>query len=152
MKTIEGKLSAKDMKIGIVAGRFNNLITKKLVEGALDAISRHGGNLDNVTLAVVPGAFEIPATANQMTKSNYDAIICLGTIIKGDTPHFDYIASESAKGVANIAIKAEIPVIFGILTTDTIEQAIERAGSKAGNKGFDAAVAAIEMVNLWGKL
>ncbi|MBL4560482.1 MAG: 6,7-dimethyl-8-ribityllumazine synthase [Labilibaculum sp.] len=149
MNTIEGKLIAKDLKFGIVAGRFNEFIGGKLLEGALDAIHRHGASTDDVDVAWVPGAFEIPLIAKKMAKSGkYDAVICLGAVIKGSTPHFEYVSSEVTKGIASVSLDLEIPVIFGVLTTDSIEQAIERAGTKAGNKGFEAAVSAIEMANL----
>lgn len=149
MNTIEGKLIAKDLKFGIVAGRFNEFIGSRLLGGALDAIKRHGASEDDVDVAWVPGAFEIPLIAKKMVKSGkYDAVICLGAVIKGSTPHFDYVSNEVTKGVASVSLEHEIPVIFGVLTTDTIEQAIERAGTKAGNKGFEAAVSAIEMANL----
>jgi len=148
MKLIEGKLVAEGLKVGIVAGRFNEFITSKLLGGALDAFKRHGGD-NEVEVAWVPGAFEIPLVAKKMAKSGkYDAIICLGAVIKGATPHFDYVSSEVSKGVAHVGFETEIPVIFGVLTVDSIEQAIERAGTKAGNKGYEAAVSAIEMANL----
>ncbi|AKL96949.1 6,7-dimethyl-8-ribityllumazine synthase RibH [Clostridium aceticum] len=150
MKTFEGKLTSKDLKFGIVIGRFNEFIGSKLLDGALDAIRRHGGEEENISICWVPGAFEIPLAAKKMAKSqNYDAVICLGAVIRGATPHFDFVANEVAKGVAHVGLELEVPIIFGVLTTDTIEQAIERAGTKAGNKGFEAAVTAIEMVNLF---
>ena len=149
MNIIEGKLIAKDLKFGIVTGRFNEFIGGKLLAGALDAINRHGASADDVDVAWVPGAFEIPLIAKKMAKSGkYDAVICLGAVIKGSTPHFEYVSSEVTKGVASVSLDSEVPVIFGVLTTDSIEQAIERAGTKAGNKGFEAAVSAIEMANL----
>lgn len=149
MKVIEGNLVAKGIKIGIVVGRFNEFIVSKLLGGALDGLKRHGLEEDNIEIAWVPGAFEIPLIAKKMAKSNkYDAVICLGAVIKGSTPHFDYVCAEASKGIASVSLNTEIPVIFGVLTTDSIEQAIERAGTKAGNKGYDAAVSAIEMVNL----
>ncbi|BAX80440.1 MAG: 6,7-dimethyl-8-ribityllumazine synthase [Labilibaculum antarcticum] len=149
MNTIEGKLIAKDLKFGIVIGRFNEFIGGKLLSGALDAIHRHGASTDDVDVAWVPGAFEIPLIAKKMAKSGkYDAVICLGAVIKGSTPHFEYVSGEVTKGIASVSLDLEIPVIFGVLTTDSIEQAIERAGTKAGNKGFEAAVSAIEMANL----
>ncbi len=149
MNTIEGKLIAEGLKFGIVAGRFNEFIGGKLLGGALDAINRHGASEDDVDVAWVPGAFEIPLVAKKMVKSGkYDAVICLGAVIKGSTPHFEYVSSEVTKGVASVSLDTEVPVIFGVLTTDSIEQAIERAGTKAGNKGFEAAVSAIEMANL----
>jgi len=149
MKTLEGKLLAEGLKFGIIAARFNEFITSKLVGGALDALTRHGAADANIELAWVPGAFEIPLIAQKMAMSNkYDAIICLGTVIRGNTPHFDYVCAEVSKGVAHVSLATGVPTIFGVVTTDTIEQAVERAGTKAGNKGFDAAVAAIEMANL----
>ncbi|MGE8205018.1 6,7-dimethyl-8-ribityllumazine synthase [Heyndrickxia sp. NPDC080065] len=145
----EGNLVGTGLKIGIVVGRFNEFITSKLLGGALDALKRHGVNEESVDVAWVPGAFEIPLIAQKMAKSDrYDAVITLGTVIRGSTPHFDYVCNEAAKGVAAISLNTGIPVIFGILTTDSIEQAIERAGTKAGNKGWDAAVSAIEMANI----
>ncbi|MGX4599636.1 6,7-dimethyl-8-ribityllumazine synthase [Faecalimicrobium sp. JNUCC 81] len=149
MKIIEGNLVAKGIRIGIVVGRFNEFIVSKLLDGALDGLKRHGLEEENIEIAWVPGAFEIPLVAKKMAKSNkYDAVICLGAVIKGSTPHFDYVCAESSKGIASVSLNTEIPVIFGVLTTDSIEQAIERAGTKAGNKGYDAAVSAIEMANL----
>lgn len=140
---------AEGLRFGIVVARFNEFIGGKLLSGAVDAINRHGGNDENISVAWVPGAFEIPFTAKRMAKSgNYDAIICLGAVIRGATPHFEMVAGEVTKGVALVGFETGLPIIFGILTTDTIEQAIERAGTKAGNKGFDAAVTAIEMANL----
>lgn len=149
MKTFEGNLIAEGLKFGIVAGRFNEFIGSKLISGAIDALKRHGVNEEDIEITWVPGAFEIPLAAKKMAKTNrYDGVICLGAVIKGSTPHFDYVSSEVSKGVATVGLETEIPVIFGVLTTDTIEQAIERAGTKAGNKGYDAAVTAIEMANL----
>ena len=149
MKTIEGKLIATGLKVGIVASRFNEFITGKLLGGAEDAFIRHGGNADDLEVAWVPGAFEIPLIAQKMAASKkYDAVVCLGAVIRGSTPHFDMVANESVKGIAHVGMESGIPVIYGVLTTDTIEQAIERAGTKAGNKGFDAMTSAIEMVNL----
>ncbi|WP_352416638.1 6,7-dimethyl-8-ribityllumazine synthase [Oscillibacter ruminantium] len=149
MKIYEGKLVSKEIKVGIVAARFNEFITGKLVEGALDGLKRHDVHEEDVSLAWVPGAFEIPLIASKMAKSGkYDAVICLGAVIRGSTSHYDYVCSEVSKGVASVALNSDIPVMFGVLTTENIEQAIERAGSKAGNKGFDCAVGAIEMVNL----
>jgi len=148
-RNFEGKLIAKDLKIAIVAGRFNEFITQKLVGGALDALNRHGVKSEDIDIAWVPGAFEIPLIAKKLAKTdNYHAIICLGAVIRGATPHFDYVSNEVTKGVAAVSLETEIPVVFGVLTTDNIEQAIERAGTKAGNKGWDAAVTAIEMTNL----
>ncbi|MFG6119381.1 6,7-dimethyl-8-ribityllumazine synthase [Thalassobacillus sp. B23F22_16] len=149
VKQYEGNLVGSDLKIGIVVGRFNDFITSKLYEGALDGLKRHGVDLEQVEAAWVPGAFEIPMIASRMAESGkYDAVITLGAVIRGSTPHFDYVCSEAAKGVSQAASKSGIPVIFGVITTDTIEQAIERAGTKAGNKGWEAASAAIEMANL----
>lgn len=150
MKKLEGKLLAEDMKIGIVASRFNDFIVDHLVSGAEDCFVRHGGDSDDLTLALVPGAFEIPLTALKMANSGkYDAVVCLGAVIRGATPHFDMVANESAKGIAAAAMTSGVPVLNGILTTDSIEQAVERAGTKAGNKGADAMISAIEMVNLY---
>ena len=149
MKILEGKLLAEGQRIGIVAGRFNEFITAKLLGGAVDAFVRHGGDENNLEVAWVPGAFEIPLVAKKMAESKkYDAVVCLGAVIRGATPHFDMGATEATKGVAQAGIQTGVPVIFGILTTDSIEQAVERAGTKAGNKGFDAVSSAIEMVNL----
>jgi 6,7-dimethyl-8-ribityllumazine synthase len=145
----EGNLVGTGLKVGIVVGRFNEFITSKLLGGAQDALKRHGVNDEDVDIAWVPGAFEIPLIAQKMAESKkYDAVITLGTVIRGATPHFDYVCNEAAKGVAATSLKSGIPVVFGVLTTDSIEQAIERAGTKAGNKGWDAASAAIEMANL----
>jgi len=149
MKILEGKLVAKEIKVGIVAARFNEFITSKLIGGAKDGLVRHDVKEEDITVAWVPGAFEIPLIAAKMAQSgNYDAIICLGAVIRGNTDHYDYVCSEVSKGIAQVSLSAGIPVMFGVLTTDTIEQAIERAGTKAGNKGYDCAVSAIEMVNL----
>lgn len=149
MEKYEGKLVAEGLKFGIVVGRFNEFIANRLLEGALDALIRHGANEDDIEVAYVPGSFEIPLAAKRMAKSGrFDAVICLGALIRGDTPHFDFIASEATKGIAKVGLDAELPVIYGVITADTIEQAIERAGSKAGNKGWQAAVSAIEMANL----
>lgn len=149
MRVLQGNVVANGTKIGIVAARFNEFIVSKLVGGAQDALLRHGVQDDDITLAWVPGAFEIPLTAQKMAETGkYDAVICLGAVIKGATTHYDYVCAEVSKGVAAVGLKTEIPVIFGVLTTDNIEQAIERAGTKAGNKGYDAACTAIEMVNL----
>ena len=148
-KTFEGKLIAKGLKFGMVLSRFNNFIAERLLEGALDALKRSGAEEEDCTVARVPGAFEIPLAAKKMAKSGrYDAIICLGCVIRGATPHFEYIATEVTKGIAHLSLENEIPISFGVLITDTIEQAIERAGTKVGNKGFDAAMSAIEMANL----
>jgi 6,7-dimethyl-8-ribityllumazine synthase len=149
---IEGFLDGSGKRFGIVASRFNELITRKLVEGALDCLIRHNTDKDAISICYVPGAFEIPIAAQKMARSKkYDAIICLGAVIRGNTPHFDYVASEVSKGVAKVSLDEDVPVIFGVLTTDTIEQAVERAGTKAGNKGWDAALSAIEMVDLFTK-
>lgn len=149
MKTLEGTLIASDLTIAIVLSRFNSLIGDRLLEGALDTLKRHGASDDKITLARVPGAFEIPLAASVLAKSgSYDAVICLGAVIRGATAHFDYVAGPMASNLASIAVDTGVPVLFGVLTTDTIEQALERAGSKAGNKGADVAAAAIEMVNL----
>ena len=149
MKVIEGKLIAEGQKIAIVAGRFNEIITNKLLGGAVDAFKRHGGEEKDIDLAWVPGAFEIPLVAKKLAESKkYDAIIALGTVIRGQTSHYDYVCNEVSKGVAQISLETGVPVLFGIVTTENIEQAIARAGSKAGNKGYDCALSAIEMVNL----
>jgi 6,7-dimethyl-8-ribityllumazine synthase len=149
MNILEGKLIAEGIKVGIVVGRFNEFIVSKLLGGALDGLKRHGVSEENIDVAWVPGAFEIPLVAKKMAKNEkYDAVICLGAVIKGSTPHFDYVCANASKGIASVSLDTEKPVVFGILTTDSIEQAIERAGTKAGNKGYDAAVTAIEMVNL----
>ncbi|MCD5401444.1 6,7-dimethyl-8-ribityllumazine synthase [candidate division NPL-UPA2 bacterium] len=153
IKTLEGQLIARGKKFGLVVGRFNDFITRKLLEGAIDTFSRHGVKEEEMEVAWVPGSFEIPYAASRMAGSGkYDAVICLGAVIRGDTPHFDYIASEAAKGIARISLDTGVPTIFGVITADTLEQALERAGTKAGNKGKDAALAAIEMVNLFDKL
>ncbi len=149
MKTFEGKLIAKDMRVGIVAARFNEFITAKLVSGALDGLKRHDVEEENIHVAWGPGAFEIPLIASKMAKSGkYDAVICVGAVIRGNTSHYDYVCSEVSKGIASVSLASDIPVLFGVLTTENIEQAIERAGTKAGNKGYDCALSAIEMVNL----
>ena len=148
-KIIEGTLDAKGMRFSIVVSRFNDFINAKLLDGALDALSRHGADDGNISIVKVPGAFEIPLVAQKLANSgNFDAIICLGAVIRGATPHFEYISAEVTKGIAKVTLDSGIPVSFGILTTDNIEQAIERAGTKSGNKGWDAALAAVEMVNL----
>lgn len=149
VKVIEGKLLAKGQSFGLVASRFNDLMTKELVSGCIDTLVRHGAEEKDITVTWVPGAFEVPLIAQKMAKSkSFDALICLGTVIRGATPHFDYIASEVTKGIAKVSLDYAIPVIFGIITADSIEQAVERSGSKDGNKGRDAALAAIEMINL----
>lgn len=152
-KVYEGKLSATGKRFGIVVGRFNAFISKELLSGALDCLERHEGDLDAVDVAWVPGSFEIPLVAQKMAGSGrYDVLICLGAVIRGSTPHFDYVANEVSKGVAAVAQKTGVPTMFGVLTTDTIEQAVERAGTKAGNKGWDAALGAIEMASLMSAL
>jgi 6,7-dimethyl-8-ribityllumazine synthase len=153
MKVIEGKLTAKGLSFGIVVGRFNEFISSKLLGGALDALKRHDAEEGNIEMVWAPGSYEIPLLAKKMAASGkYNAVICLGAVIRGATPHFDFVANEVAKGVAHVALETGVPVIFGVLTTDSIEQAIERAGTKSGNKGFDAAMAAIEMGNLMKEL
>ncbi len=148
-KYIEGNLSADGKKFGIIVARFNSFIGERLLEGAMDSLIRSGASDDDIEVLRVPGAYEIPLVAQKMAKSGrYDAVICLGAVIRGATPHFDFVANEAAKGIAMASMEADLPIIFGILTTDTIEQAIERAGTKAGNKGSDCAMTAIEMVNL----
>lgn len=149
MNTIQGNLLAQGLKIGICASRFNEFIVSKLIGGAEDALQRHGVDGADIDLAWVPGAFELPLIAKKMAKSGkYDAVICLGAVIRGSTSHYDYVCAEVSKGCAHVSLECDVPVAFGVLTTDTIEQAIERAGTKAGNKGFDAAMTAIEMANL----
>lgn len=153
VKTVEGNLIAKGRKFAVVASRFNDFITKELLSGCIDTLVRHGASDADITVAWVPGSFEIPSLAARFAKSkSYDAVVCLGTVIRGATPHFDYVASEVAKGIAKVAQDYSLPVIFGIITADTIEQAIERAGTKDGNKGSDAALSAIEMANLFDKI
>lgn len=148
-KVYEGQLLGEGLRFALVVSRFNEFISRKLLEGALDALGRHGVAAEDVDVAWVPGSFEIPLTAARLARSGrFDAVICLGAVIRGATPHFDYVAAEVAKGVAQVGLQTGVPVLFGVLTTDTIEQAVERAGTKAGNKGFDAAMAAIEMANL----
>ena len=148
-KFIEGNLDAKGLTFGIVVSRFNSFICERLLEGAVDALVRHGASEADITVARIPGAFEIPLAAKTMVASQkFDAVICLGAVIRGSTPHFEYVSSEVSKGVASVSLDSGIPVAFGVLTTDTIEQAVERAGTKAGNKGFEAAVTAIETVNV----
>lgn len=149
-KILEGKISAEGFHFAIIVSRFNDFISSKLVDGAMDALNRHGADEGQVTLIKVPGAFEIPLAAKRLAETgDYHAVICLGAVIRGSTPHFDYVAAEVSKGIAAVALEAKIPVTFGVLTTDNLEQAIERAGSKSGNKGWDAAMAAMEMVNLF---
>jgi len=149
MRSFEGNLIVKDLKFAIIVGRFNEFIGSKLLSGAMDAFKRHGAKKENIDITWVPGAFEIPLVAKKLAKSKrYDGVICLGAVIRGATSHYDYVCNEVSKGIASVSLETEIPVLFGILTTDTIEQAIERAGTKSGNKGYDAAVSAIEMANL----
>lgn len=153
MKTLEGNVVASGLKVAIVAARFNEFIVSKLIGGAKDALLRHGMEEDDITLAWVPGAFEIPLVAKQLAKTgDYDAIVCVGAVIKGATSHYDYVCAEVSKGIASVGLETNVPVIFGVVTTDNIEQAIERAGTKAGNKGYDAACTAIEMANLMKSL
>ncbi len=149
VRIIEGNLIGEQHRFGIVIARFNEFITSKLLSGCLDALYRHGVKEENIDIAWVPGAFEIPLVAQKMASKDYDAIICLGAVIRGSTPHFEYVSAEVTKGVAQVGLNAGKPVIYGVITTDTLEQAIERAGTKAGNKGVDAAVSAIEMINLF---
>ncbi len=152
-KIIEGNLIAKGKKFGIVASRFNDFVTKELVAGCIDTFVRHGADDKDISVAWVPGAFELPAAAMKLAKSkSFDAVVCVGTVIRGATPHFEYVSSEAAKGVAMVSHDTGLPVIFGVITADTIEQAIERAGTKDGNKGADAALSAIEMANLFDKI
>jgi 6,7-dimethyl-8-ribityllumazine synthase len=153
MKIYEGKLTVSNQKFAIVISRFNEFINNKLLDGALDCLKRHNAKDSNIDVFWVPGAFEIPLTAQKVASTKkYDAVICLGTVIRGATPHFDFVSNEVSKGIAAVGLKTEIPIIFGILTTDTLTQAIERAGTKSGNKGWDAALSAIEMVNLFGSI
>jgi len=152
-KIVEGKIVAKGMKFGIAASRFNDFISGRLIEGAIDTLIRAGADDKDIVVYKVPGAFELPLTAKKLAKTGrFDAIICLGAVIRGATPHFEYISAEVSKGIASVGLEAEIPVVFGVLTTDTIEQAIERAGTKSGNKGADAAISAIEMVDLFKRI
>jgi 6,7-dimethyl-8-ribityllumazine synthase len=152
-KTMEGKISAEGYRFGLVVSRFNDFISSKLVEGAVDALKRHGATEEQILLVKVPGAFEIPLVAKKLAESGkVDAVICLGAVIRGSTPHFEYVAAEVSKGIAVVALDTKVPVAFGVLTTDNLEQAIERAGTKSGNKGWDAALAAMEMVNLFKQL
>ena len=153
MKVIQGELQAKGMKFAIIVSRFNDFITGKLLDGAVDALLRHGAKDEDIDVVKVPGAFEIPLAAKKVAeKGSYHAVICLGTVIRGATPHFDYVAAEVSKGVASVSLDTGVPIAFGVLTTDTIEQAVERAGTKSGNKGFDAAVTAIEIAQVLKKL
>ncbi|OGC05259.1 6,7-dimethyl-8-ribityllumazine synthase [candidate division WOR-1 bacterium RIFOXYA12_FULL_43_27] len=152
MKIIEGELTAGKLKFAIVVSRFNEVVSNSLLNGAIDCLKRHGADPDAIKVVWVPGAYEIPQIAKKMAASKVDAVICLGAVIRGGTPHFEYVAAEVSKGVAQVSLESEVPVVFGVLTTDTLEQAIERSGSKAGNKGFDAALSAIELANLSKKI
>lgn len=153
MKSVEGNISAKGKKFAIVVARFNEVISKSLLSGAIDCLIRHDGDEENITVVYVPGSFEIPTVAKRLAASKkYDAVICLGAVIRGATPHFEFIASEVAKGIANVGLEIGVPVVFGVITSDTIEQALERAGTKAGNKGWDAAISAMEMADLFSKI
>ncbi|MEJ6949789.1 6,7-dimethyl-8-ribityllumazine synthase [Natronospora cellulosivora (SeqCode)] len=153
LKKIEGNLIGEGIKVAIVLGRFNEFISGKLLEGAIDGLKRHGVSEDDISIVWVPGSFEIPLAAKKLANTaEYDGVICLGAVIRGETPHFDYVSAEVSKGVAHVGLETEKPVIFGVLTTDTIEQAISRAGTKSGNKGFDAAMTLIEMVNLFKEI
>lgn len=153
MKTLEGKLTAKNMKIAIVVARFNEFITSKLLSGCVDCLIRHEADDEDLTVAWVPGAFEIPMAAKKLAESGkYDAVICLGAVIRGATPHFDYVCAEASKGIAQVSMQTGVPVAFGVLTTENIQQAVERAGTKAGNKGVDCAMTAMEMVNLFKEM
>ena len=152
-RLLEGKLSAEGLRFAIVVSRFNDFISSRLVDGAIDALQRHGLKGEDVVVAKVPGAFEIPLAAKKLCQTGkFDAVICLGAVIRGATPHFEYVAAEVSKGIANVALESNVPVTFGVLTTDNLEQAIERAGSKSGNKGFEAAMAAVEMVDLFKQI
>lgn len=149
-KRIEGALKGEGFRVGIIASRFNSFIVERLIEGAIDSLVRHGVKSEDIEIIMSPGAFEIPAVLNRVVEKNkYDGIICLGAVIRGDTPHFDYVAAEVSKGIATVSLKSKTPITFGVLTTDNIEQAIERAGTKAGNKGFEAGLALLEMMNLY---
>ena len=151
-KNIEGKLDAKGLKFGIIVSRFNELISKGLLDGAVDCLKRHGATETAIDVVKVPGAFEMPLVAKKMTAGGYNAVICLGAVIRGGTPHFEYVASEAAKGIAKVSLDSGVPVVFGVLTTDNLEQALERAGAKPGNKGFSAALSAIELANTVSQL
>ena len=151
-KTVEGKLDATGLKFGIIVSRFNELVSKGLLEGAIDCLKRHGAAEEAIDVVWAPGAFEIPVIAKKMASKKYSAVICLGAVIRGGTPHFDYVASEAAKGIAKVSLDSGVPVIFGILTTDNLEQALERSGAKPGNKGFAAAMSAIELANVLGQV
>lgn len=148
-KVLEGKLSAQGLKFAIIVSRFNSLVTQRLLDGAMDALRRHGADENSITIAWTPGSFELPLVAKKFAQTGkYDAVICLGCIIRGDTPHFEYVASETTKGIAQVMLETGVPTVFGVVTADTLEQALERAGAKAGNRGFDAAMTAMEMANL----
>jgi len=151
-KVFEGKLIGDNQRFGVVVARFNEFITNKLLSGCLDTLTRHGVDRENIDIAWVPGAFEMPLVAQKMVEKQYDAVICLGAVIRGATPHFEYVSAEVTKGIAQVGLNAGVPVIYGVITSDTIEQAIERAGTKSGNKGSDAAITAIEMVNLLSEI
>jgi 6,7-dimethyl-8-ribityllumazine synthase len=152
-KVLEGQLAAQGLRFAIVVSRFNSLVTQRLLDGALDALRRHGADENAITVVYVPGSFEIPLAAKRLAQSGaFDAVICLGCILRGDTPHFEYVASEAAKGIAQVALETSVPTIFGVVTADTLEQALERAGAKAGNRGFEAAMTAMEMANLMRQL
>lgn len=152
-KIIEGTLEAKDFRFGLIVSRFNSFISDRLLEGAIDTLTRHGASKEQITVVKAPGAFELPLVARKMANSDkYDALICLGAVIRGGTPHFEYVSSEMTKGIASVSLQSGLPIAFGVLTTDSVEQAIERAGTKAGNKGVEAAMSAIEMVNLLGAI
>ncbi len=152
-RIVEGRLSAEGFRFAIIVSRFNDFISSRLVEGAMDALKRHGADEEQIAVVKVPGAFEIPLVAKKLAESDrFDALICLGAVIRGGTPHFDYVAAEVSKGIASVSLESKIPVTFGVLTTDNLEQAIERAGSKSGNKGYEAAVAAMELANLFKEL
>ncbi len=153
MKIYKGKISGEGLKFGIVISRYNEFVTKKLLEGALDALKRHGTKEEDIEVVWVPGSYEIPAVAGRMIKKKrFNAIICLGVVLRGATPHYELVAGQAARGIASLGIKSDIPVIFGIVTADTLEQAIERAGTKAGNRGWDAAISAMEMANLYSEI
>jgi 6,7-dimethyl-8-ribityllumazine synthase len=152
-RIVEGRLSAEGFRFAIIVSRFNDFISSRLVDGAMDALSRHGASEEKISVVKVPGAFEIPIVAKKLAGGDqFDALICLGAVIRGATPHFDYVAAEVSKGIANVSLESKVPVTFGVLTTDNLEQAIERAGSKSGNKGYEAAIAAMELVNLFKEL
>ncbi len=152
-RIVEGRLSAEGFRFAIIVSRFNDFISSRLVDGAMDALNRHGASEEKISVVKVPGAFEIPLVAKKLAGSDqFDALICLGAVIRGGTPHFDYVAAEVSKGIASVSLESKVPVTFGVLTTDNLEQAIERAGSKSGNKGYEAAVAAMELVNLFKEL